>query len=98
MTLAMTYAAGRFLVEGSATFETLGELSRELLAQAAKPGELVLDLAQLGDCDSVFVATLTACLQNKQKHRGSVVLENTPARLKSMLGVYGLADSGFIIS
>jgi ABC-type transporter Mla MlaB component len=93
----MTYTAGRFQVEGQATFETLGELSAELLAQAAKPGELVLDLGRLENCDSVFVATLTACLQNKRRYTGAVVLENIPDRLRSMLSVYGLDDSGFVI-
>jgi ABC-type transporter Mla MlaB component len=93
----MTYTAGRFLVNGAATYATLGELSRELLLQSAKPGELVLQLGQLEEYDSHFVATLAACQRNKSRHKGAVVIENVPQRLQSMLGVYGLADGGIVI-
>jgi ABC-type transporter Mla MlaB component len=93
----MTYAAGRFQVKGVATYATLGELSRELLLQSVKRGELVLDLGQLEEYDSHFVATLAACQRNKSRHKGAVVIESAPQRLESMLGVYGLVDAGIVL-
>ena len=93
----MTYTAGRFRVKGAATYATLGELSRELLLQSAKPGELVLELGQLEECDSHFVATLAACQRNKSRYNGAVVIESATEQLQSMFAVYGLLDAGIVM-
>ena len=97
MKASMNYSACSFYLSGQTTFETLDELSHELIKQADKPGEMVLDLDQVMDCDSVFVASLTACLQIKHQHGGSLVLANVPAKLMSMIEVYGLKDCGLQI-
>ena len=68
-----------------------------LLTEASKAGEMVIDLAEVSDCDSAFVALVTACLQIKQKQGQPLALTNSPRKFLEMLDVYGLADSGLQI-
>ena len=62
-------AQGGCQISGAAIFDHLGELSDKLLIEAAKPEDMRLDLKQVSDCDSAFVALLTACLQIKTQQK-----------------------------
>jgi ABC-type transporter Mla MlaB component len=88
------YAGGSCLISGQTVFNSLDNLSKELLAEAGKSGEMVIDLKEVSDCDSAFVALLTACLQIKKQQQQSLVLNNSPKKLLAMLDVYGLSDCG----
>ena len=91
-------AQGHCQLSGTAVFSQLDELSKKLLIEARKPEDLVLDLKQVSDCDSAFVALLTACLQIKSQQRNSLSLTNSPRKLLDMLEVYRLQESGLRIS
>lgn len=91
-------AQGRCQLSGAAVFSQLDELSKKLLIEARKPEDLVLDLKQVSDCDSAFVALLTACLQIKSQQQKSLSLANSPRKLLAMLEVYHLQESGLRIS
>ena len=85
------------MVSGHAVFSSLDDLSQQLLTEAGKAGEMVVDLKELSDCDSAFVALLTACLQIKTQQHQSLVLINSPDRLLAMLDVYKLSNCGLQI-
>ena len=91
-------AEGSCQVSGAAIFDHLDELSDKLLVEATKPEDMFLDLNQVTDCDSAFVALLTACLQIKKQQKKSIVLTNTPQKLLAMLDVYNLKDSGLQVA
>ncbi len=91
------YAGGSCLISGQTVFNSLDNLSKELLAEAGKSGEMVIDLKEVSDCDSAFVALLTACLQIKKQQQQSLVLNNSPKKLLAMLDVYGLSDCGLTV-
>ena len=91
------YAGGSCLISGQPVFNSLERLSKELLAEAGKSGEMVIDLKEVSDCDSAFVALLTACLQIKEQQQQSLVLNNSPTKLLAMLDVYGLSDCGLTV-
>ena len=92
MKAGFNYAGGSCLISGHLTFNSLGTLSEELLTEAGKAGEMVIDLKEVSDCDSSFVALLTACLQIKKKQQQSLLLKNSPKKLLAMLDVYGLQN------
>ena len=89
---AFKYAGGSCRISGQPVFNSLDSLSKDLLAEAGKSGEMVIDLKEISDCDSAFVALLTACLQIKKQQQQSLVLSNSPKKLLAMLDVYGLSD------
>ena len=94
---ALRFSQGKCLVSGRAVYSSLDDLSQQLLAEAGKVGKLSIDLKDLSDCDSAFVALLTACLQIKTQQQQSLVLINSPDRLLAMLDVYRLSNSGLQI-
>ena len=87
-------AQGACQVSGAAIFNNLDELSEKMLDEASKPGDMLLDLKQVSDCDSAFVALLAACLQIKTQQKKSISLANSPQKLLAMLDVYNLKQSG----
>jgi ABC-type transporter Mla MlaB component len=89
------YAGGSCLISGRLVFNSLDKLATELLAEAERSGKMVIDLQQVSECDSAFVALLTACLQIKKQHQQALLLNNCPKKLVAMMDVYGLADCGF---
>jgi len=88
----LKYAGGSCLISGQAVFSSLDTLAKDLLTEAGKSGTMVIDLKQVSECDSAFVALLTACLQLKNQQQQSLVLNNSPEKLLAMLDVYGLSD------
>lgn len=94
---ALRFSGGNCLLSGHAVFSSLDDLSQQLLTEAGKAGKMVLDLKELSDCDSAFVALLTACLQIKKQQHQPLVLSNSPHRLLAMLDVYRLGNSGLQI-
>ena len=94
---ALRFSEGKCLVSGHAVYSSLDNLSQQLLAEAGKTGKMSIDLKDLSDCDSAFVALLTACLQIKTQQQQSLVLINSPDRLLAMLDVYRLSNSGLQI-
>ena len=93
----LKYAGGSCLISGQAVFSTLDKLAKDLLTEAGKPGKMVVDLKQVSECDSAFVALLTACLQLKKQQQQALVLNNSPKKLLAMLDVYGLSDCGLTV-
>ena len=91
-------AEGGCQISGATIFDHLDELSDKLLIEATKPEDMLLDLNQISDCDSAFVALLTACLQIKKQQKKSIVVTNSPQKLLAMLDVYNLKDSGFQVT
>lgn len=89
---------GSCQISGAAIFSLLDELSNKLLIEAAKAEDMSLDLRQVSDCDSAFVALLTACLLLKIQQGKSLSLTNSPQKLLAMLEVYRLKQSGFLIA
>ena len=88
------YAGGRCLISGQPVFNSLDNLSKELLVEAGKSGEMLIDLKEVSDCDSAFVALLMACMQIKKQQKQILALNNSPKKLLAMLDVYGLSDCG----
>ena len=86
----LNYRDGRLHIEGDLRYGTVAALSRQLLAQAAREGDMVLDLAGVGQCDSAAVAMLAACRSVKQRQQDSLLIENVPQGLANLIGVYGL--------
>ena len=94
MKSALRFSGGSCVVSGQTVFNALDSLSHELLTEARKTGEMVIDLAEVSDCDSAFVALVTACLQIKQKQGQTLALTNSPRKLLDMMDVYVRAGSG----
>jgi ABC-type transporter Mla MlaB component len=94
---ALRFSQGKCLVSGHAVYNSLDNLSQQLLAEAGKAGSMIIDLKDLSDCDSAFVALLTACLQIKTQQQQPLVLSNSPDRLLAMLDVYKLSNCGLQI-
>ena len=90
-------AEGVCQISGAAIFSNLDELSVELMAEAGKSEDLVIDLHLVSDCDSAFVALLTSCLQIKAQQKKLLSLTNCPKKLLAMLEVYSLQQSGLKI-
>ncbi len=84
-------------ISGAATFSYLDDLSKALLAHAGKQKDMKLDLKQVSDCDSAFVALLMACLQVKKQQNQTLSLYACPDKVLAMIDVYGLAESGIQI-
>jgi len=91
------HAGGRCLISGQPVFNSLDNLSKELLVEAGKSGEMVIDLKEVSDCDSAFVALLMACMQIKKQQKQILALNNSPKKLLAMLDVYGLSDCGLTV-
>jgi len=70
----------------------LDGVAEDLLQLAAREGDLRLDLAAIGRCDSSAVALLAACLEIKLRLRSSLRLINVPAQLTTLFRVYGLDE------
>ena len=98
MTPALRFSSGSCVLSGQPVFSSLAELSRELLRQAGKQGDMVIDLREISACDSSFVALLAACLQVKKRQQRSLTLLNSPQKLLAMFKVYRLMESGFRFS
>jgi ABC-type transporter Mla MlaB component len=94
MNAVFKYAGGGCLISGQAVFSSLDKLAKDLLTEAGKSGKMVIDLKQVSECDSAFVALLTACLQLKNQQQKELQLNNSPKKLLAMLDVYGLSDCG----
>ena len=90
-------SGGSCVISGQTVFSSLDNLSKDLLAEAGKSGKMVIDLEKVSECDSAFVALLSACLQIKKQQQQSLVLNNSPKKLLAMLDVYGLSDCGLTV-
>ena len=95
---ALRFASGCCVITGQPGLDCLEELSQELLVQASKPGDMVINLKEISACDSSFVALLAACLQIKMAQQRSLTLAHSPQKLLAMFRVYRLMDSGFNFS
>lgn len=84
-------------ISGATTFSYLDGLSKDLLTHAGKQQDMKIDLKQVSDCDSAFVALLMACLQIKKKQNQTLSLFDCPKKVLDMIDVYGLAESGLKI-
>jgi len=87
----------RCRISGSVTFNSLDDLSKELLTRADRVESLKLDLAQVSDCDSSFIALLMACLQIKKQQNQEISISRCPDKILAMIDVYGLTESGLQI-
>lgn len=94
---SLIYQDGRLKIDGELTYSSIGPLSRELLVQAGREGDLTLDLSAVRACDSACVAMLAACMEVKQRQRDKLLLVNIPPILSTLFRVYEL-DSVFLNS
>jgi len=92
----LKYSGGSCLISGQLLFDTLDSLANELLTEAGKAGEMTIDLKNIANCDSAFVALLAACLQIKTLQGQSMKILNSPEKLLNMLEVYGLLNCGWL--
>ncbi len=60
--------------------------------QAIAAGQLEIDLAGLTQVDSAGVATLLAWQRAAQERKQGLVFHNLPQNLRSLAGMYGVAD------
>jgi ABC-type transporter Mla MlaB component len=70
-------------------------LTRKLLTLAGREGNMTIDLSAVRQCDSAGIAMLAACMAVKRRQQDHLRLVNVPARLTTLLGVYGL-ESVFV--
>jgi ABC-type transporter Mla MlaB component len=98
VTPALRFSSGSCVLSGQPGLSNLAELSQQLLLQAGKPGDIVIELREISTCDSSFVALLAACLQIKKRQQRSLTLLNSPQKLLAMFRVYRLLESGFRFS
>lgn len=98
MTPTLRFSSGSCVLSGEPDFSNLAELSQELLLQAGRPGDMVIDLREISTCDSSLAALLTACLQKKKRQQRALTLVNSPQKLLDLFKVYRLMQCGFRFS
>lgn len=82
----------RLIVSGRLTMDTIGASFDE----AMKPLQgkaWTVDLAQVEAADSAAVSLLLGWLRNAQRHGATLSLVNVPDNLRSLAGLYGVADA-----
>jgi phospholipid transport system transporter-binding protein len=79
-------------VSGRLTMDSIGAtFSEAMLPPEGK--NWTVDLAQVEAADSAAVSMLLAWLRNAQRHEAKLVFVNVPDNLRSLAGLYGVADA-----
>lgn len=86
----LDFQGGRARLSGDLRCSSIAAISRELLTQAGREGDMTVDLQAVGNCDSAAVAMLAACQSVKQRQQDRLLLENVPSGLATLFSVYGL--------
>jgi phospholipid transport system transporter-binding protein len=82
----------RLVVSGRLTMETIGaSFADAMLPLEGK--EWIVDLARVEAADSAAVSLLLGWLRNAQRHEARLNLVNVPDNLRSLAGLYGVADA-----
>jgi phospholipid transport system transporter-binding protein len=82
----------RLLVSGRLTMETIGaSFAEAMLPLEGK--EWTVDLAGVEVADSAAVSLLLGWLRNAQQHEARLNLVNVPESMRSLAGLYGVADA-----
>jgi phospholipid transport system transporter-binding protein len=79
-------------VSGRLTMDTIGALFGEAM-QPLEGKNWTVDLAQAEMADSAAVSLLLAWLRNAQLHEAKLTFINVPENLRSLAGLYGVADA-----
>jgi phospholipid transport system transporter-binding protein len=82
----------RLVVSGRLTMSGIGAAFGEAM-QPMDGKEWTVDLAQVEAADSAAVSLLLAWLRNAQKHEAKLTFINVPDNLRSLAGLYGVADA-----
>lgn len=80
-----------FLLTSSVTLANASTILEQGLAAIAA-GQTELDLAPLTEVDSTMVAILLSWQRAAQAQGTALSLQNIPAKLQSLAGVYGVAE------
>ncbi|MBI5007490.1 MAG: STAS domain-containing protein [Nitrosomonadales bacterium] len=79
-------------VSGRLTMDTIGTSFAEAM-QPLEGKAWTIDLSQVEVADSAAVSLLLGWLRNAQRHDAKLNLVNVPDNLRSLAGLYGVADA-----
>jgi phospholipid transport system transporter-binding protein len=79
-------------VSGRLTMDTIGASFGDAM-QPLEGKNWTIDLAQLEMADSAAVSLLLAWLRNAQRYEAKLSFVNVPDNLRSLAGLYGVADA-----
>ena len=82
----------RLRISGRLTMDTIGALFNEAM-QPLEGKTWTVDLAQIEVADSAAVSMLLSWVRNAQRHGASLSFVNIPDNLRSLAGLYGVADA-----
>lgn len=82
----------RLIVSGRLTMDSIGALFGDAM-QPLEGKDWTVDLAQVEAADSAAVSMLLGWLRNAQRHDAKLNLVNIPDNLRSLAGLYGVADA-----
>ena len=82
----------RLRVSGRLTMDTIGAFFNEAM-QPLEGKTWTVDLAQIEVADSAAVSMLLSWVRNAQRHGASLSFVNIPDNLRSLAGLYGVADA-----
>lgn len=82
----------RLVVSGRLTMDSIGASFSEAM-QPLEGKDWTIDLAQVEAADSAAVSLLLGWLRNAQRHDAKLNLLNVPDNLRSLAGLYGVADA-----
>jgi len=82
----------RLIVSGRLTMDSIGATFNEAM-QPLEGKNWTVDLAQIEAADSAAVSLLLGWLRNAQRHDAKLNLVNVPDNLRTLAGLYGVADA-----
>jgi phospholipid transport system transporter-binding protein len=82
----------RLIVSGRLTMDSIGASFNDAM-QPLEGKSWTVDLAQVEAADSAAVSLLLGWLRNAQRHDAKLNFVNIPDNLRSLAGLYGVADA-----
>jgi phospholipid transport system transporter-binding protein len=82
----------RLIVSGRLTMATIGAAFEDAMTPL-QGKEWTVDLAQVEAADSAAVSLLLGWQRNAQRHDATLKIINVPENLRSLAGLYGVADA-----
>ncbi len=82
----------RLIVSGRLTMDSVGASFNEAMLPL-EGKDWIVDLARVEAADSAAVSLLLGWLRNAQRHNAKLSLINVPDGLRSLAGLYGVADA-----
>jgi phospholipid transport system transporter-binding protein len=82
---------GRLRIAGPMVIDSAAALKKDG-DSAVAAGAAMVDLAAVTDADSAAVAVLLSWLRVAQERKQALMIVNTPASIRSLATLYGVAD------